>query len=298
MLATLLRRMIFTQLLLGAGLGYLLVAYAAQPGWVVWLAAALMPWLMMALVDVVSALQSRAPTEPLRLWWRSLGGEYLAGVRIFLLRQPWAAGTPAVLPATGSPTKVPVVLVHGYLCNHRIWDPLATALRADGHTVIAVDLEPLFTSIDHYAPLVEAAVQALCQHTGADQVALVGHSMGGLAIRAWMRAEGVGRVAQVLTLGTPHVGTQIQPNGHALNGRQMAWHSDWLQQLHADETVATRALVKVAITPQDNIVFPQRAQILPGGSAVVFEGIGHLQMCLDPEVIAWVRGQLTQASPA
>lgn len=296
MLAQLLQRMILAQWALGAGLGYLLVAYANQPGWVPWVTAALMPLLTMALVDVVSALQSMAPGEPMRMWWRSLWGEYLAGVRIFLLRQPWATGTPAVLPATGTSTQVPVVLVHGYLCNHRIWDPIATALRADGHAVLAVDLEPLFTSIDDYAPTVEAAVRALCQHTGADQVALVGHSMGGLAIRAWMRAEGTHRVARVLTLGTPHAGTRIKPNRHALNGRQMAWHSDWLQQLSAQESEATRALVRIAITPQDNIVFPQRAQVLPGATAVVFEGIGHLQMCLDAQVIAWVREQLAPAS--
>jgi hypothetical protein len=53
-----------------------------------------------------------------------------------------------------------------------------------------------------------------------------------------------------------------------------------------------RQLFRIALSPQDNIVFPQRAQTLPDAAVEVFEGIGHLQMCLDPKVIAWVTQQL------
>jgi hypothetical protein len=97
----------------------------------------------------------------------------------------------------------------------------------------------------------------------------------------------------VLTLGTPHAGTQIATGTQTPNGRQMQWHSRWLAELSAGETDTTRALIRIALTPQDNIVYPQRAQVLPGLEATVFKGIGHLQMCLDPAVIAWVREQLS-----
>jgi len=291
MLARLLRLMILVQVLVGAGLGSLLFRFSNVPLWHMLAGAILMPLTTMLVADVVTTVKSRAD-ERAALWWRSLFGEFIAGLRIYLLRQPWTVNTPTALPATASPARIPVVLVHGYLCNHRIWDDAARALRARGHAVFTANLEPLFTSIDNYAPIVEAAVSELCRQTGSARVALVGHSMGGLTIRAWMRAHGTARVARVLTLGSPHAGTQILPGTRTPNGQQMCWQSQWLAELSASETDATRSLIRIALTPQDNIVYPQRAQILPGISPVVFEGMGHLQMCLDPSLIAWVCEQL------
>lgn len=291
MLARLLRFVILGQCLTGFGLGYLLFRFGHGPAWCMPLFAALLPVATMLVVDVFTALKSNA-RENTAHWWRSLLGEFWAGIKIFLLRQPWITQTPSVLPETGPVARVPVVLVHGYLCNHRIWDDVASDLRAQGHTVFAVNLEPVFTSIDNYVPIIDAAVTELCRKTGADHVAMIGHSMGGLAIRAWMRDHGIQKVVRVLTLGTPHAGTRVEPNGNTPNGQQMRWQSDWLAELSAKENAETHTLIRIALTPQDNIVHPQRAQVLPGLVPVVFEGIGHLQMCLDPSVRAWIREQL------
>lgn len=295
MLARLLRFMILGQCLTGLGLGYLVFRFGHGPAWGIPLWAALLPVLTMLMVDLFTAIKSNAH-ESATQWWKSLFGEFWAGITIFLLRQPWTTQPPSVLPANGPLARVPVVLVHGYLCNHRIWDDVATDLRTQGHAVFAVNLEPVFASIDSYVPIVEAAVTELCRITGANQVALIGHSMGGLAIRAWMRDCGFQKVARVLTLGTPHAGTRVEPNADTPNGLQMRWQSPWLAELLAREDAQTRALIRIALTPQDNIVYPQRAQALPGLVPVVFEGIGHLQMCLDPSVRAWIRAQLTDLS--
>lgn len=292
MLAQLLRRILCVQALVGAALGYwwwgtVLGAIGL---------ALLLPIAILLLTDVVSALITRGP-EPWGPWWRALLGEMWAGLEIFLLRQPWERRAPRYLPATGSTPRVPVVLVHGYLCNHRIWDRTIPQLRAQGHAVLAVDLEPVFASIDDYPARIEAAVAAVLLHTGQAQVALVGHSMGGLAIRAWLGKYGTTRVARVLTLGTPHAGTKLARGTRTPNGLQMLWQSPWLAALASTEDDALRSLLRVAITPQDNIVYPQRAQTLPGITPTVFPGIGHLQMCLDPEVHAWLLRELAELSP-
>lgn len=296
MLARLLRFTILIQVLTGAAVGLWLLPAMHVPLSRALVGGTLFPLATMLLVDIYTALRSRAD-EPSSQWWQALFGEFLAGLHIFLLRQPWTVAAPVTLAATGAPPRIPVVLVHGYLCNHRIWDDVASALRAQGHAVLAVNLEPLFTSIENYAPIIEAAVADLCQQTGAPKVALVGHSMGGLAIRAWMRVHGTRRVARVLTLGTPHAGTQIEPGTQTPNGKQMLWQSTWLAELSASETDATRALIRIALTPQDNIVYPQRAQVLPGLEPTVFKGMGHLQMCTDATVVAWVREQLSDLQP-
>jgi triacylglycerol esterase/lipase EstA (alpha/beta hydrolase family) len=288
-----LRFTIALQMIVGAALGFWLTLHIA-PRWTLLgmvVAAIALPPAGAVLADIYSCTVSRAK-EPAALWWRALIGESWAGIQVFLLRQPWAFAPPRVLLASGPQARIPVLLVHGYVCNYRLWDALTPLLRAQGHTVLAINLEPVFTSIDDYAPLLEQAVQTLRQQTAQDQVALVGHSMGGLAIRAWMRRHGTAHAARAITLGTPHEGTQINAMVPTPNALQMAWQSDWLQELAATETDATRKLFRVALSPQDNIVFPQRTQTLQGVAPVVFEGRGHVQLCTDAKVTAWVCQEL------
>lgn len=298
MLAQLLRNALLFQWLAGTFLGALLL-------WQHWVGvpaaitlALLFPLLTTALSIVYTMVLSRSG-ESAANWWRALAGEIAASIRVFVLRQPWTRGQPPLLPATAEASRIPVVLVHGYLCNHRLWDTIAVQLRAQGHAVQAVNLEPVFASIDDYAPIVEQAVVSLLRHTGQQQVALVGHSMGGLALRAWARRYGLERAARLISLGTPHAGTQVLQPLPSPNGRQMMWGSEWLRRLQSDEGEALHSRFEVALTAQDNIVFPQRAQVLRGVPVTVFEGIGHLQMCLHQPVIDWLMERLrTVQSPA
>lgn len=207
---------------------------AGTTPWSSLVGALLMPSLASFLVCLVSGLRSKAKGEPIRHWLRSVWGvsghraDFSFTPAVGRLRRPTR-----FLPLAASHRSL--VLVHGYLCNHRVWGQCRKGFGSR-HTVLAVNLEPLFTSIDKYVMPIEVAVMELCQQTGATQVALVGHSMGGLAIRAWMRACGTDRVARVVTLGTPHAGTQIERRTRTANGKQMGWKSPWLAELAASET--------------------------------------------------------------
>lgn len=299
MLARLLRAIYLIQLLCGALLGsYLAVQLTNRcTGMIavllVTVGALGLPVLLQFLTILTLMIISRTGSS-WPLWWRALWSEFKATMLIFILRQPWPDRQNGILlPSARSPTQprasaLPTLLVHGYLCNHRVWDNMTLALRDAGHPVLRVDLEPLFTSIDDYVATLEQGINTLLSETQARQVVLVGHSMGGLAIRAWLRKHGPERVARIITLGTPHHGTHIAHASMTTNGTQMACQSDWLQALSASEDDTKRALMHLAITAQDNVVFPQAEQILPGAQVTHFQGIGHLQMCLDPTVIYWV----------
>jgi pimeloyl-ACP methyl ester carboxylesterase len=101
------------------------------------------------------------------------------------------------------PARRGAVFIHGFVCNRGFWTPWLKELRARGHSFVAVNLEPVFGSIDEYVPIVEGAVQRVTQATGMAPV-LVCHSMGGLAARAWLRAMSAdGRVHHVITIGSP-----------------------------------------------------------------------------------------------
>ena len=56
----------------------------------------------------------------------------------------------------------------------------------------------------------------------------------------------------------------------------------------------------IALSPQDNVAYPQLAQVLPGASVTRFSGLGHLQLCCDPKVVDWVLAKLfvAQTVPA
>lgn len=299
MLARLLRTIYLFQLLTGGLLGFYAADRFNLSGMpdlvVVLLCTVLLPLMLQLSVISFSMLQSR-PKSAGPLWWRAFGGEFLAALRIFWFQLPWPTAKIDVwCPDASQPTqpwRVPVLLVHGYICNERVWDKMARALHEVGHPVLAITLEPLFTSIDNYAPHIQQAVQQLKQTTGAKQVALVGHSMGGLAIRAWMRRHGSADVAKIITLGTPHQGTQMASWSPTTNAAQMVWHSPWLQTLQASESAATRQLMHIALTQHDNIVFPQREQVLADAHVTEFEGLGHLELCLDAQVIRYVLEKL------
>ena len=224
--------------------------------------------------------------------------EVVDSIRVFQWALPWQAGR--ALPgeheggeheggehdrgATRPPARIPVVLVHGYLCNRQLWRPFARWLAARGHAVQGVDLEPVFGSIDGYAPQIEDAVRTLRARTGADRVAIVCHSMGGLAARAYLRAHPDAPVGCLVTLGTPHMGTAHARLGQGDNARQMRPDSAWLQALAASESDALRGRITIVLSHHDNIVAPQALQTLPGARVVEFSGLGHLSLAMDRAV--------------
>ncbi|MFK3738790.1 esterase/lipase family protein [Massilia sp. TN1-12] len=194
----------------------------------------------------------------------------------------------------------PVLLVHGYGCNAGYWAHLVPLLDAAGISHAGVDLEPVGGDIDAYVPSVDRRVRELLAATGAARVAIVGHSMGGLVARAYVRAHGSGKVARIITLGTPHHGTALANLGPGINALQMrrgtgdeeAQGSDWLRALAASESPATRALITSIYTHHDNIVAPQTSSVLPGARNIAFGGIGHVALGSNPRVLGEVMREL------
>lgn len=177
------------------------------------------------------------------------------------------------------------MLVHGYVCNRGFWAPWMIQLRRQGVPVVAITLEPVVGSIDDYAGAIEAAVRQLEAATGQPPL-LVGHSMGGLAIRAWRRAFGVpaARVRGVITLGTPHQGTWLAHFAPTRNGQQMVPGSHWLRDLAASEPADWCARLTCWYSHCDCIVFPAHLACLPGAVAQHHPGVAHVALAFEPAV--------------
>ena len=135
-------------------------------------------------------------------WWqltKAWVGECITAPRVFCWRQPFFSNAvPDHL--MGQTGKRGVVLIHGFVCNRGLWTPWLTQLKAEGHAFVAVNLHPVFASIDAYATTIERAVQQVIDATGKPPV-LVCHSMGGLAARAWLRTVPLGVAVTVEFVG-------------------------------------------------------------------------------------------------
>jgi pimeloyl-ACP methyl ester carboxylesterase len=239
-----------------------------------------------AMLYVVQHAESESrPT--LRQMWIAWCGEVVTAPRVFLWWQPFRsrAEPDHLPPGVACPG---VVLVHGFFCNRGLWNPWMRELRERGVPFVAVDLEPIFGSIDHYADTVEAAVARIEASTGLP-VVVVGHSMGGIAIRAWLaRFNADARVRRVVTIGTPHHGTWLARFGHTANGRQMRHRGAWIVDLASREPAERYAKFTCYFGNCDNIVFPSSAAVLTGAENVHVPCTAHVHMAFSPVVFAGV----------
>ena len=220
--------------------------------------------------------------------------ESLIAPQVFCWRQPFRSATLPDAPHAASARGV--IFVHGFVCNRGLWNPWLRRLRARGTAFVAVNLEPVFGSIDDYAPIIEQAVQRVAIGTGLPPI-IVAHSMGGLAVRAWLaQSSGDERVHHVITIGTPHRGTWLGLAARSMNARQMHLGSNWLQQLAASEPRERATLFTCFFSHCDNIVFPASTATLPGACNRHIASCAHVQMAFHEEVFREVERWLDDAS--
>lgn len=237
--------------------------------------------LVLAIEFAMAARISRADpagAASTRQWLRAWWAEVRIAPAVFCWRQPFRSQRFADRPQTGKPGRRGVVLVHGFVCNRGIWNPWLERLVAAEVPFIAVNLEPVFDSIDRYPVIIEQAVCRLEATTGLAPT-LLAHSMGGLAVRAWVAGLAEpSRVHRVVTLGSPHHGTWLARFSRATNAAQMRRHSPWLHALSAAEAGRRFDRFTCYYSHCDNIVFPTSTATLTGADNRHVAGCAHLQL--------------------
>lgn len=227
----------------------------------------------------------------LRAWFTE-AAHYL---RVFGWQQPfrWQA-VPDRLEGEGTQGRRGVVLVHGFCCNRGFWNTWLQRLAHEQRAFVAVNLEPVFSSIDGYGPILDRALSRVEAATGLPPL-LVCHSMGGLAARAWLakRYQGSadlnGHVYHVVTIGSPHHGTWLARFSHTANGRQMRVGGNWIKNLEAVWREGSAGLPAHHFTcwysNADNIVIPPSSAALRGADNRLIPGVGHVAMAQSREVM-------------
>ncbi|MDH5264205.1 MAG: alpha/beta fold hydrolase [Betaproteobacteria bacterium] len=189
-------------------------------------------------------------------------------------------------PPLAPAARVPVILVHGYFSNRGTVSGLANALDAAGIAPVFVpSLPAILAPIEAFAEHLARIVDEVTQATGQPRAILVCHSMGGLVARTYLRSRGAGRVAGLVTLGSPHHGTALAKLGAGHNGRQMRAGSEFLRDLERAEGEGGPGCEALSVfTVHDNLVAPQESSRLGWARSVRLHGVAHLAMLLDPRV--------------
>lgn len=229
---------------------------------------------VMSMVNRGDCLSSNASVgQVVRAWW----AEARAAPRVFLWQQPFRSQAwPDDL--SGCTGRRGVLLVHGFFCNRGFWNPWIQTFRRLGVPYAAVNLEPVFSSIDAYVGIIEQAMGEF-ERRGGHPPVVVAHSMGGMAVRRWLsEVKNHERVHRFITLGTPHHGTVLAQIGFASNVRQMRRRSEWRAELERAERSIDRSKTVCYFSHCDNIVFPASSATLAGADNRHLTGVAHVEM--------------------
>jgi triacylglycerol lipase len=191
----------------------------------------------------------------------------------------------------------PIVLVHGIVDNRSAFAVLRRTLRRRGYgRITTVNYSPMTSDVRTAAGYLSRHVERVCAQTGYEQVFIVGHSLGGIIARYYVQClGGDARVNTVITLGSPHAGTQFARLLPLKVTRQLRPGSDVMTELAGPARCSTRF---VAIySDRDEVVVPNRSARLEHPDLAVtrirVHGVGHLSLLVDREVVHTVADALT-----
>lgn len=216
-------------------------------------------------------------------------GQVKAALREWGIAVALSAARPlGFLPMPGGKTvgPRPVIVVHGYMMNRANFLPLARRLAAAGlGPVLGFEYWSLGTTASA-ARRLGAYIDEVRAATGATQVDVIGHSMGGVVGRYFVQlAGGDGVVKHLITIGSPHAGTDVSAIGIGRPARELFFGSTLLERLRrAPLPAATR--ITVIWSRSDGMVPGARQARLPGAEEIVYDDLGHLSLLASRRVAA------------
>jgi pimeloyl-ACP methyl ester carboxylesterase len=189
----------------------------------------------------------------------------------------------------------PVVLIHGYTQNRTNFIWLSRALAKKG-------LGPFF-GFDYasFRPIEESArklhdfVEHIVSETGATEVDLICHSLGGIVARTYVDLMGgEARVRRVVTLGSPHRGVRHAHRVFGASIHDLRPSTGFIARLDGAEKSKKVAYHSI-YSSHDNIVFPSSISSLgERGSDILVKRRGHFDILFSTEVADHVARALTE----
>jgi triacylglycerol lipase len=160
----------------------------------------------------------------------------------------------------------PVLLVPGWSDGPEHLRALRDRLVGAGwpdSAVAAVAFDDPVGSNREHARTIALEVERLRRASGASEVDVVAHSMGGLAVRFYLQQGGADQVRRVVFLATPHRGTYSAFFAWGAGSEEMVPGSPFLLSLHAWDSlpdpvhgITVRTRVDLHVVPAEHAVLP------------------------------------------
>jgi len=149
------------------------------------------------------------------------------------------------------------------------------------------------------AAIISEKVNALLKATRSTQVTIVGHSMGTLSARYYVRnLGGDGKVSAVVSLAGANHGTTVAAFCFSVACREMVPGSSFLTALNSiDETWGTPRYA-TWWSPCDEVINPRESMLLADAINTQTACLTHSQMYQDAQVYAQVKAFVDQPAAA
>jgi triacylglycerol lipase len=187
-----------------------------------------------------------------------------------------------------------VMLVHGLFATAGVLRPLRRDIEARTGACTTSFTHPPGPGIPSIAEDIARAVRAI---SGDVRIHLIGHSIGGLAVRYFVQELGSDtRIVQTLSIGSPFGGAKPARLFPAPVGRDVAPGSSLLERLQ--EGARRRLGVPhVSIAGLEDRIVPSGAY-LAAGERVSVPGCGHNSLLYHPRVVAEVVARIQHVQAA
>ena len=182
-----------------------------------------------------------------------------------------------------------VVLVHGALATAGAWRPLREGLSSRG----------VHSASFTYAPsagvvAIAAGIERLLQRLpAAARVHLVGHSLGGLAVRWFVQeAPHDARVVQTVTVAAPFGGARGASLLPGQAGRDMSRGSAVLERLTASATASSVPHLSILGSADTAVAVDT---VFPVGERLIVPGAGHNALLFHSDVLDSILARLRRS---
>jgi len=181
-------------------------------------------------------------------------------------------------------TRPPVLLIHGYGHNRSAWIYYLFRLKRAGYkNAYTFHYPGIGSNFQDIAERLKKHIATISQQHNNHRVALIGHSLGGLLVRAVLKdPETAGRACAAATLCAAHQGSKLAVFAVSRLGRGLVYQGDLVSSIN--KTPSPDSPPKLNIySPIDNLVIPPDALHThePGWTAYMTGPVSHINVLLD-----------------
>ena len=202
------------------------------------------------------------------------------------------------LPRKISTPKRPILFIHGIFHNRSTFAWLKQKLYTKGFRHFKeVDLMTSIRPIPHLAEQIAREARLLLKKHEVSEIDIVAHSMGGVIARYFVQLlGGDGIVRNLITLGTPHQGTEWSRYSILPHLRELKPQSRTLELLNqSGPPKQTRA---IAISGElDIVIRPKDCMWWNGVRNIHLSHVGHAGLLFSKRVLDIVLSHLNEEDP-